>query len=131
MPEALNLVDDQRPERRERALQLLDFYEALMSEEALSNQEEFQILMMFHALFLAFQNSYLLAEEGTIDVELREGLTSVMLGVKDLPGMKRYWRQRKSYLHSEFADYVDQLLKQEARVDVDIFRIPEAEPAHE
>jgi len=28
------------------------FYEALMSEEALSNQEEFQILMMFHALLL-------------------------------------------------------------------------------
>ena len=37
------------------------FYEALMSEQALSNQEEFQFLMMFHAVFLAVQNSYLLA----------------------------------------------------------------------
>ncbi len=107
------------------------FYEALTSEEALSNQEEFQFLMMFHALFLAFQNSYLLADEGTIDVELRDALTVSILGVKDLPGMRRYWRQRKTYLHSEFADYVDQLLKQETDASVDIYRLPEAEPEHE
>ncbi len=106
-------------------------YEALISEEALSNQQEFQFLMMLHGIFLAFQNSYLLAEEGTIDVELLEGLTGVVLGVKDLPGMKRYWRQRKSYLHSGFADYVDQLLKQESYVSVDMFRTSEAEPEHE
>ena len=103
------------------------FYEALTSEEALSNQEEFQFLMMFHGIFLAFQNSYLIAEEGTIDVELREALTGVVIGVKDLPGWGRYWRQRKSYLHPGFADYVDQLLKQEKSVSVDIYRTSEAE----
>ena len=103
------------------------FYEALTSEEALSNQEEFQFLMMFHGIFLAFQNSYLLAEEGTIDVELRQALTGVVLGVKELPGMRRYWRQRKSYLHPGFADYVEQLLKQEKGVTVDIYRTSEAE----
>ncbi len=107
------------------------FYEALISEEALSNQEEFQFLMMFHGIFLALQNSFLLAEEGTIDVELREGLTSVILGVKDLPRFRRYWRQRKSLLHSGFVDYVEQLLKQEAEVTVDIYRIQVAEPEHE
>jgi len=106
-------------------------YEALISEEALSNQQEFQFLMMLHGIFLAFQNSYLLAEEGTIDVELLEGLTGVVLGVKDLPGMIRYWRQRKSYLHPEFADYVDQLLKQEKGIRLDIYRTSEAEPEHE
>ena len=47
------------------------FYEALTSEEALSNEEEFQFLMILHGAFLAFQNSYLQAEEGTIDAELR------------------------------------------------------------
>jgi len=107
------------------------FYEALMSEVALSNQEEFQFLMMLHGVFLAFQNSYLLAEEGTIDVKLREALTSSILGVKDTPGMRRYWRQRKSYLHSAFADYVDQLHKQDTNPSMDIYRISEAEPEHE
>ena len=107
------------------------FYEALTSEEALSNQEEFQFLMIFHGIFLAFQNSYLLAEEGTIDSDLSEALTGVVVGIKDLPGWRRYWRQRKSYLHPGFADYVDQLLKQEKRNTVDIYRTSEAEPEHE
>jgi len=103
----------------------------LTSEEALSNQEEFQFLMMIHGIFLAFQNSYLLAEEGTIDVELRDGLTGVVLGIKDTPGMRRYWRQRRSYLHSAFASYVDQLLEQETNPSMDIYRTLEVESEHE
>ena len=103
------------------------FYEALTSDEPLSNEEEFQFLMMLHGAFLAFQNSYLLAEEGTIDNELREAITAAILGVKSLPGMDRYWRQRKSYLHSGFASYVDQLLEQDTEVSVDIYRAPKVE----
>ncbi|MDH5622113.1 MAG: hypothetical protein OEY74_08520, partial [Gammaproteobacteria bacterium] len=68
------------------------FHTALTSDEPLSNEEEFQFLMMLHGAFLAFQNSYLLAEEGTIDNELREAITAAIVGVKSLPGMGRYWR---------------------------------------
>ncbi len=87
--------------------------------------------MMFHGAFLAFQNSYFLAEEGTIDPELRETITAAILGVNALPGMRRYWRQRRSYLHLGFADSVDQLLMQETAVSVDIYRTSEVEPEHE
>jgi len=79
---------------------------------------------MLHGAFLAFQNAYLLAEEGAIDFELREAVTAAILGVKSLPGMGRYWRQRRSYLHSGFADYVDQLILQDVDVSVDIYRQP-------
>lgn len=103
------------------------FYRALTSEEALSNEEEFQYLMMLHGAFLAFQNSYLLAEEGTIDTELREAITAAIVGIKQLPGMRRYWRQRKSYLHSGFAAYVDQLIEQDIEVTVDIYRTPDVD----
>lgn len=34
--------------------------------------------MAFHGVFLAFQNSYLMAEEGTIDEELVVGLTNAI-----------------------------------------------------
>lgn len=98
------------------------FYDALTSETPLSNEEEFQFLMMLHGAFLAFQNSYLLAEEGTIDNELREAITAAIVGIKELPGMRRYWRQRRSYLHSGFVAYVDQLLEQDMDVTVDIYR---------
>ena len=103
------------------------WWRAITSEEALPAEEEFQFLMMTHAVFLAFQNSFLLAEEGTIDSELRESITSAILGVKDLPGMIRYWRQRKSYLHADFVIYVDDLFTRETLDTVDIYRLPEPE----
>ena len=101
------------------------FYKALVSETPLSNAEEFQFLMMLHGAFLAFQNSYLLADAGTLDHEVREAITAAILGVKSLPGMQRYWRQRKSYLHSGFAAYVDELLEQDYEVSVDVYRLPD------
>ena len=98
------------------------WYRALTSEEALSDEEEFQFLMMTHAAYLGFQNSYLLAEEGTIDPALREAITSAILGVKDMPGMIRYWRQRRTYLHVDFAVYVDELFTRETINTVDVYR---------
>ena len=102
------------------------FYRGLLSNEALPNEEEFQFLMIFHAVFLAFQNSYWLAEEGTLDPELLEALTAAILGVKDTPGMQRYWRQRRSYLNASFGLYVDELLQRETNTSMDIYRIPES-----
>ena len=62
------------------------FYSSLMRNEVVLNEDEFQFLMMFHGVFLAFQNSYSMAEEGTIDSELVDGLTGAILTVKDTPG---------------------------------------------
>ena len=107
------------------------FYRGLTSEEALPLEEEFQYLMMFHGAFLAFQNGFLLAEEGSIDAKFRDSLSAVILGVKDLPGMGRYWQQRRGYLHPDFAIYVEQLFRTESDVPVDIYsghRIPRVEP---
>jgi len=102
------------------------FYRGLLSDEALPNEEEFQFMMIFHGVFLAFQNSYWLAEEGTLDPELLEALTAAVLGVKDTPGMQRYWRQRRSYLNASFGLYVDELLERETNTSMDIYRIPES-----
>ena len=106
------------------------FYGALMSDEALTNEDEFQFIMMFHGVFLAFQNSYLMSEEGTIDSELVDGLTGAILAVKDTPGMKRYWRQRRATLHPRFVRYVDELLKQEGETPMEIYRVPQADEAN-
>lgn len=103
------------------------WFRALTSEEALSNEEEFQFLMMTHAAYLGFQNSYLLAEEGTIDPALREAITFAILGTKDMPGMIRYWRQRKSYLHADFTAYVDDLFTHDTINTVDVYRIQNTE----
>ncbi len=107
------------------------FYSALMSDEAKSNEDEFQFIMMFHGVFLAFQNSYLMAEEGTIDSELVDGLTGAILTVKDTPGMKRYWRQRRTTLHPRFVRYVDELLQKKGGTPMEIYRAPQANEANQ
>jgi hypothetical protein len=104
------------------------FYDGIMSKDPLPTHDEFQFLMMTHGAFLGFQNSYLIAAEGTIDIELREALTGAIVLVKDLPGMKRYWRQRKSTFHSGFVSYVDELFGRDTTSAMDMYRNPEVEP---
>ena len=96
-------------------------YRGLVSEQALSDEEEFQFLMMTHGFFLGAQNSYLLAQEGTIDEELRNSLRNAIGGIRNLPGMSRYWRQRKGYLHSGFVDWVERINAEGPEVTMDIY----------
>ncbi len=105
-------------------------WRGLMSEEALPDEEEFQYLMMTHAVFLSFQNSYLLAQEGTIDQELLGSLHTTIGNINQLPGMQRYWRQRRSYLHAGFAEWVDRLSAEGSDITMDLYN-PDAMAAIE
>jgi hypothetical protein len=104
-------------------------FRGLKSEQALPDEEEFQYLMMTHGFFLAVQNTYLLAEVGTIDVELRDSLFNAINGIRLLPGMKRYWRQRRNYLHAGFAEWVEQVSAQGAEVTMDLYDFKNDEPS--
>jgi hypothetical protein len=105
------------------------WFNAMTSPEPLPTHDEFQFMMM-HAVLLGMQNSYLLAQEGTIDTEFREGITTALVAVKDLPGMMRYWRQRRDFFHSGFAEYVDGLLAREAIETLDMYKRPDL-PSYE
>ena len=98
------------------------FYDSLMSEEVESPQLEFRFMMAFHGVYLGFQNSYLMVEEGTLDPELVEGLTAAVVAVKDTPGFKRYWRQRSGMLHPRFVQYVEAFLEQDGETPMEIYR---------
>ena len=98
------------------------WFDAMTSQEPLATHDEFQFMMMMHAVLLGMQNSYLLSEEGTIDAEFREAITTAIVAVKDLPGMGRYWRQRRNFFHSGFAEYVDGLLARDAIETLDMYR---------
>jgi hypothetical protein len=98
------------------------WFDAMTSPEPLATRDEFQFMMMMHAVFLGFQNSFLLSQEGTIDAEFRESITTAIVAVKDLPGMRRYWRQRRGFFHSAFAEYVDSLMAREAIETLDMYK---------
>jgi hypothetical protein len=98
------------------------WFNAMTSTNPLETHDEFQFMMMMHACLLGIQNSYLLTREGTLDEEFSAAITGALVGVKDLPGMDRYWSQRKGYFHSEFAGYVDDLLRQDAIKTLDMYK---------
>ena len=100
----------------------------MTSSDPLSTNDEFQFMMMHHAVMLGFQNSYLLSEEGTLDADYRDSITFALVAVKDLPGMARYWRQRRGFLHRGFAEYVDGLLGQRSVDTLDMYKRSETGP---
>lgn len=99
------------------------FLEGLTNPEALSQQDQFQYLMMMHSCFLGFQRSFFLAREGTLDVSLRDSIGTAMHAVNQLPGMDLYWRQRKAYFQPEFVEWVEGLLARDALTDMDAYRV--------
>jgi len=48
-----------------------------------SNAEKYQVTILLHGLFLAFQNSYYLAAEGTLDQNINESLNAALIAVKN------------------------------------------------
>ncbi len=73
-------------------------------------------------MFLAFQNSYYLAREGTLDDRINQSLTEVIVGVKDQPGFQLFWRQRKAIFFPEFQDYVDTAMSADRRVSEGLYK---------
>ena len=101
------------------------WFNAMTSPEPLPTHDEFQFMMMHHAVMLGFQNSYLLVQEGTLDADYRDSITFALVAVKDLPGMGRYWRQRRGFLHRGFAEYVDGLLERDSVETLDMYKTAE------
>ena len=99
------------------------FLEAVTNPDALSQQDQFQFLMLMHSCFLGFQRSFFLAREGTLDVALRDSIGTAMHAVNGMPGMHLYWRQRKAYFQPEFVEWVEGLLAREPLGDMDAYRI--------
>ena len=106
------------------------WFNAMTSSDPLSTHDEFQFMMMMHAVIYAMQNSYLLTQEGTLDADYRDAVSSAILAVKDLPGMDRYWRQRRGLLHCGFAEYVDGLLARDAIETLEIYKRPDVALDH-
>lgn len=98
------------------------FLVGLTNPDTLSQEDQFQYLMMMHSCFLGFQRSFFLAREGTLDVALRDSIGTAMHAVNHLPGIHLYWRQRRAYFQPEFVEWVESLLAREPLSDMDAYR---------
>jgi len=87
------------------------FWNFMVNPDSLSPTQRFQVVMNLHGLWLTFQNSYYLAEEGTLDLRIHKSLTETIYGVKNQPGFQYYWKTRKSIFFEEFRNYIDNALE--------------------
>jgi len=98
------------------------FLSALRNPGSLSQEDQFQYLMIMHSAFLGFQRSFFLAQEGTLDVELRDSVGTAISAVGHLPGMALYWRQRKGFFQPEFIAWVEGLMQREPPTGMEAYR---------
>ena len=105
------------------------FLEGMTSPEPLSEQAQFQFLMILHSSFLGFQRSYLLAHEGTLDVGLRDSIGTAIVATNHLPGLRLYWNRRKAFFQPEFVDWVEGLIAQESLTDMRAYQPRGGAPA--
>ena len=87
------------------------FYDFMADPDLMTPQQRFQVVMNAHGLFIIFQNSYYLSKEGTLDSEMQNSLTSVILAVVDQPGFNFFWEQRKAFFFKEFRLYVEDIIE--------------------
>jgi len=105
------------------------FLEGFTNPEALSKHAQYQFIMMMHAYFVGYQRSFFLAQEGTLDVALRDSIGTAIVAVNQLPGTHLYWRQRKAFFQPEFVDWVEGLLDREPLTDMDAYQERSGPPA--
>lgn len=84
--------------------------DGMTDPETLNREETAQFVYMFHGLFLQYQAAYYVAEQGTLDIEMRDFLVNTLAGVREQPGFIKYWNQRRELFKPSFRTFVDDLI---------------------
>ncbi len=92
------------------------FYNFMATPDSLSSEDRFQVIISLHGLFLTFQNSFYLSQQGTLDSNIQESITKAAVGVKDQPGFRLFWKLRRELFFPEFQKHIDEIVN----TDIDI-----------
>ena len=82
----------------------------MANADNLSQAELLQFFFLLQSIFWAFQTNFYLSKEGSLDSAIETTISNVVLAVKDQPGFKVYWKQRKDIFFPEFKEHIDKLL---------------------
>jgi hypothetical protein len=102
------------------------FRNFMANPNSLSEEQRFQVIMNFHAVMLVLQNNYYLANEGTLDPEMKNSISESIVVIKDSLGWKMYWRTRRALFLTGFQDYVDTLTRVDRKVSSEIYKSVDA-----
>jgi len=96
-------------------------YNYFANPNSLTAEQRFQATINLHGLFLVFQNSYYLVQEGTLEQSILHSLTEAIVGIKKQPGFILFWKQRRSIFLDDFQDYVDSVVATDREASVGLF----------
>lgn len=102
------------------------FLSGILGTEPLSRNEEFRYMMQTQSAFYAYQNIFLLGQEGTLDNDAMASLVGGVQAGRNTPGLRRFWSQRRGYFHKDFVDYIEKLMDDPELPDgiPDLYRQP-------
>ena len=86
--------------------------DGMTNPDTLTREETVQFVYMMHGLLLQFQAAYYVAEQGTLDVEMRDTLVASLAGVREQTGFLKYWGQRRKTFKPSFRAFVDDMIAQ-------------------
>ncbi|MCA6074892.1 hypothetical protein [Fulvivirga sedimenti] len=103
------------------------FYNFMANPDSLTSEERFQVIISLHGLFLTFQNSFYLSQQGTLDSHIEESITKAAVGVKDQPGFRLFWKLRRELFFPEFQKHIDDIVNTEIDISEGLYKAVEGE----
>lgn len=83
------------------------FYRGLQDLDSLQGAEMVRFYGFFHKYFRSWEDAYYQFTHGALEAGPFAGITSQMLALAAMPGVRKYWRDRRSWYTPKFQDYVD------------------------
>jgi hypothetical protein len=103
------------------------FFTGMRSPEELSEDEQRQFIMLINGAMLGFQNTFLMAQQGTLDVETQQSITNTIIAGKDAPGWPVFWNERKSFFNPAFQALVEDLMRQKNESGMTLYTVADRE----
>lgn len=86
------------------------FRDFIATPDLLTPEEQHRGVLLLHSAMWGFQNNYYLVKEGTLEQRIQDSISQSIIIIKDTPGWKHYWLQRRSTFLPEYQRYVDELM---------------------
>lgn len=97
-------------------------FHALADPDDCTPEQWHQFVFLEHAVFLMYQNSHYLATQGTLDDRITRTVNEAIVAIKDQPGFRRFWQQRKAMFYEEFQEFVEGTMASGRRVSDGLYR---------
>ena len=80
--------------------------------ESLDSVEKVQFFAYFQKFFRTYENAYYQYCRTALEKDSFDGLTKQLEMVSSLPGVRRYWLERKGWYNENFQLFVDDMFEQ-------------------